>query len=122
MIGVLQTLSTNGSRTGEIIGLSCITFFFLAMFLYGLTDATLINKTWEKQRKLVLNDPRLQIKINALFGPRFNEWMDNHEAKAVRAFNFQITPVRVMEVGSAIGSLLTIVGYFIVREELRAFM
>ena len=122
MIGVLQTLSTNGSHTAEIIGLSFILVGTLAAFLYGLTDATLINKTWEKQRKLVLNDPRLQIKINALFGPRFNEWMDNHEAKAARAFNFQVTPVRVMEVGSAIGSLLTIVGYFIVREELRAFM
>ena len=67
-----------------------------------------------------MNDPRLQIKINALFGPRFNEWMNNHEAKAARAFNFQVTPVLVMEVGSAICSLLTIVGYLIVREELRA--
>ena len=122
LIGVLQTLSTNGSRTAEIIGLSSVTVATLAFFLFILMDATNINKTWEKQRKLVLNDPRLQIKINALFGARFNEWMDNHEAKAVRAFNFQITPVRVMEVGSAIGSLLTIVGYFIVREELRAFM
>ena len=82
----------------EIIGLSCITVLFLAMSLYGLTQATNINKTWEKHRKL-LNDPRLQIKINALFGPRFNEWMNNHEAKQ-KAFNFQVTPVLVMEVGS----------------------
>ena len=122
MIWILQTLSANGSHTNEIVGLSCITVLTLLMFIVNLSSLTTIAKTWESERKMKLNDSRLQIKIDALFGQRFNEWMDNHESKASRAFNFQITPTRVMEIGSVIGSLCTVAAYFIIREELRAFM
>eukprot|EP00944_MAST-04C_sp_MAST-4C-sp1_P009199 g9199.t1 len=121
-IGVLQTVSENGSKTGEIAGLSIFTLLWGGMFVYVLWDVTQINKTWESQRKIVLNDSILQIQIEALFGQRFNEWMRNHEVAAARALGVQITSVRLWEVGSIVCSLLTIAGYFIVREELRALM
>ena len=116
-IGVLQTVSENGSKTGEIAGLSIFTLLWGGMFVYVLWDATQINKTWESQRKIVLNDSILQIQIEALFGQRFNEWMRNHEVAAARALGVQITSVRLWEVGSIVCSLLTIAGYFIVRIE-----
>ena len=122
MIGVLQMVSKNGSKTSEIVGLSIFTLLWGGIFVYGLWEATQINKAWETQRKRVLNDSILQIQIEALFGQRFNEWMRNHEIAAVRAFGVQITSVRLWEVGSIVCSLLTIAGFFIVREELRALM
>ena len=86
-IGVLQTVSENGSKTGEIVGLSIFTLLWGGMFVYVLWDATQINKVWETQRKIVLNDSILQIQIEALFGQRFNEWMRNHEVAAARVWS-----------------------------------
>ena len=122
MIWVLQTISTNENRAAEIVGLSFMTLLSLAGFILSLVQVTSNARTWENERKKKLNDSKLQIKIDALFGRRFNEWMDNHEVRATRAFNFQVTPARVMEIGSLVGSLCTIAGYFIIKEELRALM
>ena len=116
MIWVLQTISTNENRAAEIVGLSFMTLLSLVGFILSLLQVTSNARTWENERKKKLNDSKLQIKIDALFGRRFNEWMDNHEVRATRAFNFQVTPARVMEIGSLVGSLCTIAGYFIIKE------
>ena len=119
-MGYLQSISKGGDKVWEIMGLGIITVMFFMFVFFYLKAFAGIHQHWIEQQRRVLNDPRLQRPIELLFGQRFNEWLGSHELAAARAWGVQITPLRLWEVASVCGSIVTIVVYWIMRQEIGA--
>ena len=118
---ILQLQNKSGEDSFKILGLSGFALLTIAGFLTNTHLMTKPNRCWMKHVKLhLLNDPRLQHRIEILFGFRFDDWLRSHEVSATRAFGFQMTPQRIMRVGATIGSAFGVVLTLIVGEELRA--
>ena len=118
----LQLVNENGSQSWKIIFLLLAGVLALMFFLSSVNSLTNPNKTWIKQCNQLLNDPRLQYRIEQVFGQRFDEWLLKHELSSQRAFGIKITINILNRLSASVGSALVIVLYLIMREEIRTMM
>jgi len=114
----------SGARINIII---CFTLMGLTMLywlyvtLQGLSQP---SRMWEEKKLELLSDAKMQqAKINMGWTPEiFNEWIENHQCKGLKAFGFYVTSASVRKGFSAFASVLTIAVYFLAREELRGML
>lgn len=79
------------------------------------------NHVWEETRRELLSDAKIQqAKIEMGWSVQvFNEWIENHECRGMRALGIQVTSGIVRKSFSAFASFLTIGVYLLAREEIR---
>ena len=121
MLGVpsAATGATRGVQVGLLVTMSCCMTGFAVRNLVGLTGP---NRHWEREKKRLLNDPRIQslVGINGEYSfERFDTWLDGHELSALRTFGVPVTQHLTRSVGSILVSTFAVVMYFVLREELR---
>ena len=118
--GVLQMGNSSGANSWKVVSLGALALMMLVFFLYNTHGLTKPNRCWARRtRALVANDPRLQCRVEFLFGHRFDSWLNSHEISAIRVFGIQVTPDRLWRIGTAVGSTFTILVTLIVGEEVR---
>ena len=92
--------------------------FNACMFLYALAKPNMI---WEQQKIALLNDA--QVILNLKF-PResFKEWLSNHNLNATKVFGTKVTFEKMKQAAGLFTSIVGIVLYILLREELRGML
>ena len=94
----------------------------LAWFaIRGLVAVTAPNTKWQKCCRELLTDARLKPRIHQIFGTHPEAWkqfLNDHELSAARLFGVRVTNKKLSEVSGLIGSVLTLILYFVVRQEI----
>ena len=79
------------------------------------------NFHWEREKRRLLNDARVQHLVGAhgvYAFDRFDTWLEGHELSALRAFGVRITTRLQRNLGSLIATSFVFAMYFILRDEL----
>ena len=79
------------------------------------------NQVWIKHSNYVLNDARIMIRKEELFGSQFDQWLSQQEINSQRLFNIKLTSKLLGRVAALLSSGFTIIIYVIIREELQSF-
>ena len=117
MIGTGVGGNNRGASTIVLASYSVMTINWFLMSLHSLAQP---NLAWETAKVEFLNDPRIQRAIVRIgWSERWGAWLKLHELNASRVYGIKLTTSTMRSVGSAIGSLFTIVMYFLLRNELR---
>ena len=120
-LGVLA-LNPAVSSAAEVGTLAFISLMFLGFFTMTLSSVTKPNIAWNHAVTSMLYDARVQNLNVKLVQNRFQPWLDSHEINASRAYGMKVTVRRLQRALTAVGSLFTVVMYFILREELRTML
>ena len=120
-IGVLalNPAVSSAAEVGMLAFMSSLCLIFGAM---GLSSTTKPNIAWNHAVRSMLYDARVQNLNIKLVQNRFQPWLDSHEINALRAFGMKVTVRRLQQALTTVGSLFTVVMYFILREELRTML
>ena len=114
----------SGARINIIMVFSLMGLMMLYWLYVTLQGLSQPSRIWEETKSKLLSDAKIQqAKINLGWTPEiFNEWIDNHQCKGLKAFGFHVTSAIVRKGFSAFASVLTIAVYFLAREELRGML
>ena len=112
------------ARTNVLLSLGLFVAFLLLWAYEGLKGLSGANRIWEETRRALLSDAKIQqAKIEMGWTVEvFNEWIENHECRGLRAFGIQVTSGIVRKSYSAFVSFLTIGLYLLAREEIRGLV
>ena len=112
------------ARANVLICLGLLVFFLLWWAYVVLQGLSRPNRIWEETRRALLSDAKIQqAKIEMGWTVEvFNEWIENHECRGLRAFGIQVTSGIVRKSYSALVSFLTIGLYLLAREEIRGIL
>ena len=119
------TPSIGGNARANVLICFTLMFTLLLYWVYELLRGlSQPNRVWEETRRDLLSDAKVQqAKIEMGWTIEvFNEWMENHECRALRALGFQVTSGFGRKSFSAFASFLTIGLYLLAREEIRGML
>ena len=112
-----------GGTVSTIVICSLVTLINTVYFvkqLYGLANPSMI---FDKYKRQLLNDAKVQqgkLRIGWTVD-MFDNWMERHESNAMRVFGMKVTLDKMRQASGFFASLVTIIMYFLLRDELRRF-
>ena len=121
IINVLQSVNPSPTNTWKI---AVLAFFAIMFLLFGILLLYFLakpNQVWTKHSNYILNDARIMIRKEELFGSQFDQWLSQQEINSQRLFNIKLTSKLLGRLAAFLSSVFTIIFYFIIREELRSF-
>ena len=124
-IGVLPlaSASTNSERAIQIGIMSFFSIMSMGFLSATLSAVTKPNMNWANMTTRLMNDVRIQnLNIQLITGGRLEKWLSDHELSAARALGVKITVMKLQQAIGFVGSLLAVVFYFILRDELRELL
>ena len=121
IIGIMQSVNPSPTNTWKIAVLAFSATFFLLFGIFILYFLAKPNQVWIKHSNYVLNDARIMIRKEELFGSQFDQWLSQQEINSQRLFNIKLTSKLLGRLAAFLSSVFTIIFYFIIREELRSF-
>ena len=106
-----------GTAIFSLFGALFLTFFFIQV-LHAVAST---NIFWNRLRLKHFNNAKIQQSLVALnWSPeRFKDFMENHAINSQVAFGVKITVDRMSKIAGVVGSVIAIVLYFLLREEMR---
>ena len=93
-------------------------------FIQALHAAAKPNLSFERLKRELLNDVRV-VDANVKRGwtkRELDEWLPAHAISAARAFGVRVTATRMRSVGGGFVTVLGLLLYFLLREELRGVL
>ena len=124
-IGVLPlaSASTNSERAIQIGIMSFFSILSMGFLSATLSAVTKPNVKWANMTTRLMNDIRIQnLNIQLITNGRLEKWLSDHELSAARALGVKITVMKLQQAIGFVGSLLAVVFYFILRDELRELL
>ena len=121
IIWIMQSVNPSPTNTWKIGFLAFFALFFLLFGILILYFLAKPNQVWIKHSNYILNDARIMIRKEELFGSQFDQWLSQQEINSQRLFNIKLTSKLLGRLAALLSSVFTIVFYFIIREELRSF-
>ena len=113
---IIQVIRDDSSDAWKVMTISSLGFVVFIVFMNGMIAIQNPNKYWESQCRTVFNDPRLQLRIEEVFGGNFDKWLLNHELSSQRVFGVQVTSGVLKSVGVSLGSVVSVVVYYIFQK------
>ena len=116
-----MSVSTKTLEPGRFAILLVMIFIMSYFAFRGLSAVTAPNTKWQKCCRELLTDARLKPRIHQIFGTHPEAWkqfLNDHELSAARLFGVRVTNKKLSEVSGLIGSVLTLILYFVVRQEI----
>ena len=110
-----------GVGIGTTLFFSALVFLFTVYIIQLLYAFAKPNMIWEQQKIALLNDA--QVILNLKF-PResFKEWLSLHNFNATKVFGTKVTFEKMKQAAGLFTSIVGIVLYILLREELRGML
>ena len=91
IISIMQTVNPSPTNAWKIGIMAFFSLFFTILSLVLLYYLARPNQMWLKHSNGILNDARIVIRKEELFGLQFDNWLSQQELNALRIFNVKLT-------------------------------